>query len=71
MEVLEPLFIIPGAQDDSLLPVDAGDAGPKLALSHLEVVPEHLLSIASWMASASLAMRKFVAQFRMLGGHVV
>lgn len=41
VEGLDPLFFIPGAQDDPLPPVGAGGVGLELELSDLKVIQEH------------------------------
>lgn len=38
---MDPLLVVPGAQDDPLPPVAAGGAGPIATLNGLAVVPEH------------------------------
>lgn len=40
-ESVDPLFVIPGVQDDLLSLAAAGGMGPELAVSALEVVPKH------------------------------
>lgn len=71
MEVLQPLFVIPGAQDDPFPPVAAGLGGSKLPLDGLEVLPKHTKISGIQEGLSFLCQMEVVSQFRMVDGHKV